>query len=87
MAAQGLHRSQSFLGNYFRRMKARLGTPKALTAAAHKLARIIYHMLINRQEFDSTVFQDQERSNQHRKQLRLRAQARELGFELVELKA
>ena len=87
MAAQGLHRSQSFLGDYFRRMKARLGTPKALTAAAHKLARIIYHMVSNRQEFDSTVFHDQELSNRHRKRLRLQTQARELGFELVELKA
>jgi transposase len=75
------------MGNYFRRMKARLGTPKALTAAAHKLARIVYYMVTNRQEFDSTVFQDQERSNQHRKRLRLQAQARELGFELVELEA
>ena len=87
MAAQGLHRSQTFLGDYFRRMKARLGTPKALTAAAHKLARIIYHMVTNRQEFDSTVFHDQELSNRHRKRLRLQTQARELGFELVELKA
>jgi transposase len=41
MAAQGLHRSQSFLGDYFRRMKSRMGTPKAMTAVAHKLARIV----------------------------------------------
>lgn len=87
MGAQGLHRSQSFLGTYFRRMKARLGTPKALTAAAHKLARIIYHMVTTRQEFDATVFEALERSSQHRKQIRLRAQARELGFDLVELNA
>jgi transposase len=87
MAAQGLHRSQSFLGNYFRRMKARLGTPKAITATAHKLARIVYHMVTTRQEFDGTVFEDLERSVQHRKHLRLRAQARELGFDLVKLNA
>jgi transposase len=87
MGAQGLHRSQSFLGNYFRRMKARLGAPKALTAAAHKLARIVYHMVTTRQEFDATVFESLERSCQHRKQIRLRAQARELGFDLVKLNA
>jgi transposase len=87
MAAQGLHRSQSFLGNYFRRMKARLGTPKAITAAAHKLARIVYHLVTTHQEFDATVFQALERSSQHRKHLRLRAQARELGFDLVKLNA
>jgi hypothetical protein len=34
----GLHRSQTSLGDYFRPMKARLGRPKAMIAAAHKLA-------------------------------------------------
>ena len=53
MAAQGLHRSQTFLGEYFRRMKARLGTPKAMTAAAHKLARVVYHMITTHQEYDT----------------------------------
>jgi len=57
MGAQGLHRSQSFLGEYFRRMKARMGTPKALTAVAHKLARIVYHLITKRQEYDATIFQ------------------------------
>ena len=33
------------LGAFFRRLKARLGTPKAITASAHKLARLIYRML------------------------------------------
>ena len=83
MAAQGLHRSQTFLGDYFRRMKSRLGTPKALTAAAHKLARIIYHMVTRRQEYDATVFQELERRVQDRKRMKLRIQARELGFDLV----
>lgn len=41
LAAQSLNQS----GAYFRRLKARLGAPKALTAAAYKLARIIYRML------------------------------------------
>jgi transposase len=76
MAAQGLHRSQTFLGDYFRRMKARLGTPKAMTAAAHKLARIVYHMITTHQEYDSTVFQELERRVQDRKRMKLRAQAR-----------
>ena len=87
MAALGLHRSQSFLGNYFRRMKARLGTPKAITAAAHKLARIVYHMVTTRQEFDATIFEALERRSRDHKHLRLRAQARELGFDLVKINA
>jgi transposase len=38
-AARRLHHSQRALGACFGRMQARLGTPKALTATAHKLAR------------------------------------------------
>src|SRR4051812_43675299 len=43
--------SQSFLGEYFRRLKSRMGTPKAMTAAAHKLARIVYHLITTKQEY------------------------------------
>jgi transposase len=45
LAASCLQRSQSALGAFCRRMKARWGTPKAITATAHKLARLIYTML------------------------------------------
>jgi len=83
MAAQGLHRSETFLGEYFRRMKARLAAPKATTAAAHKLARIIYHLLTTRQAYDESIFIHQETRFQARKAARVRAQARELGFLLV----
>lgn len=56
MAAQSLRRSQSYLGSYSRRMRTRLGTPKAITAAAHKLARVIYHPLTTGQSREETVF-------------------------------
>jgi hypothetical protein len=36
LGAACLHQSHSALGAFFRRMKARLGTPKAITATAHK---------------------------------------------------
>ena len=45
LAAQSLERSQTALGGFYRRMKARLGAPKAVTATAHKLAKLIYSML------------------------------------------
>jgi transposase len=83
LAAQALHRSQTFLGDYLRRMKARLGAPAAITAVAHKLARIVYHLITTRQEYNATVFEEQERRNQERKRKRLHAQAQELGFLLV----
>ena len=45
LAANALHRSDSSLGAFLRRKKSHLGSPKAITATAHKLARIIYSML------------------------------------------
>jgi transposase len=45
LAAWGLVRSKSYLGAYVRRQRSRLGAPKAITATAHKLARIVYSLL------------------------------------------
>jgi transposase len=83
MAAQSLHHSQTFLGEYYRRMRARLGAPKAITATAHKLARIIYHLLTKRKAYDESIFIEQEIRFRKRREARLRAQARELGFQMV----
>ncbi|HSX78772.1 MAG TPA: transposase, partial [Candidatus Saccharimonadia bacterium] len=44
LAARSLHHAQSALGAFFRRMQARLGTPKAITATAHTLARLVYRL-------------------------------------------
>src|SRR5437773_2686468 len=45
MAAQSLRPSPSYLGAFFRRLRRQLGPAKATTATAHKLAKIIYHLL------------------------------------------
>jgi transposase len=45
LAAWSLIRSQSALGANFRRLRSKLGAPKAITAMAHKLARLIYRMM------------------------------------------
>jgi transposase len=87
VAAQTLHRSQTYLGVYYRRMRARLGAPKANTAAAHKLARILFHLLTTAQPFDEDVFAADEQRRRRRMENRLRRQAREFGFHLVALPA
>ena len=51
LSANALHRSDSALGAFLRRKKAHLGAPKAITATAHKLARLIYTMLRYGQEY------------------------------------
>jgi hypothetical protein len=79
-AAQALFRSQSWLGQYFRRMRAKLGAPKAITATAHKLARILFHMLTTGQAYDETVFAQQEALNNLRMQQRFQQQLENTGF-------
>jgi transposase len=83
MAAYSAGKSYSLIGDYFRRMRARLGAPKAITATAHKLARILYHLLKTRSPYDDTVFARNEVLYQQRHTSNLRKQARELGFSLV----
>jgi transposase len=82
-AAQSLHRSHSALGAYFRRMRAKLGAPKAITATAHKLARILYHLLTTRQPYEETQVAAAEERFHRRTEARLRAHARALGYQLV----
>lgn len=47
LAAHSLHRSQTPLGDYLRRMKAKMGPAAATTATAHKIAIIFYTMVKN----------------------------------------
>ena len=51
LAAAALRSSQSALGAYFRRLNSRIDKSKAVTAAAYKLARLIYVMLTKGQEY------------------------------------
>ena len=83
MAATTLYRSHSALGDYFRRLRARLGSPAAITAAAHKLARILFAMLRDRRSFDPQLLGTLNEKHLRRRQNSLRKYAASLGFELV----
>src|SRR3546814_13441251 len=54
MAAYALANAKCALGAFYRRLRARLGAPKAITATAHKLARIFYRMLTTKTPFRDT---------------------------------
>lgn len=82
IAAQSAGRGKSALGAYFRRMRARLGTEQATTATAHKLARIIYHMLKERQPYHPLSAQAYDEQQRQREIKRLHRQAAKLGFAL-----
>ena len=83
IAAQSLTHSQSALGDYYRLMRTRHGPAKAITATAHKLARIIYHMLKYRQPFDPDHLERNQQQLQKRRLKRLKRQAAQLGLELI----
>jgi transposase len=82
LAAQVLHHSDSYLGSYYRRMRAKLGAPKAITATAHKLARIYYHLVTTKQAYDEGVFAKNEAREAQRRVERLKREATALGFDL-----
>jgi transposase len=82
-AAQSLHRSQSALGARYRRLRSRLGAPKALTAMGHCLARIIYLLVSQKQAYDESIFIRMEEEHANRQHQRLKRQAQSLGFVLT----
>ena len=86
MAAQSLFRSESVLGDWFRRLRAKLGAPAAITATAHKLARVLYAMVKHRRPFDPNRLGNPA-LRLKRKENALRRAAKELGFVLQPLQA
>ena len=83
IAAQSLSRSQSALGAFYRRMRAKHGPAKANKATAHKLARIVYHMLKHRNAYvdpGETAYIQQQRDRTIRN---LKRRATLLGLQLI----
>ncbi len=87
MAAHSLSRSKGALGGYYRSMRARLGAPEAITATAHKLARIIYAMLKNQTEYrdpDQGFYEEQARLRAIKN---LEHKAKKLGLKVAPIEA
>lgn len=82
-AAVSVQGSESELGAYFRRMKARLGSAAAVTATAHKLARIYYRLVKYGEEYIEVGARAYEEKHRQRVVSNLRKRARGLGYELV----
>jgi transposase len=83
MAAATLSRSMSALGAFYRRIKARSGGKQAITATAHKIARIYYALLTQGATYVELGQQAYEQKYQERRLKHLMTQAKSLGFQLV----
>jgi transposase len=83
IAAGSLRQSQSYLGAQYRRLRARLESPRAIKAMAAKLARLIYRSLKYGQEYidkGAEYYHDKYREQQIRSAAHFAAK---LGFKLT----
>ena len=87
LAAHALHRDPSPMGDYLRRMKAKLGPAAATTATAHKIAIIFYTMVKKQVEYDASLWAQRDLMREKRIEARLKKQAAQRGYKLVPLEA
>lgn len=83
MAAMTVWRSESAIGDYCRRMKAKLGNAEGIAATAHKLARIIYALITTGKTYDEAVVTKLSEKARGRRLKNLQKQAEKLGMQLV----
>lgn len=83
MAAQSLTNSKTALGAFYRRLRSRIGPPKAITATAHKLARIFYRLWTTGDAYVDIGVDAYEQKYQQRTLKKLKRKARLMGFSLV----
>ena len=83
IAAQALANSHTALGAFYRRLRSRLGPPKAITATAHKLARIFYRLWVTGEHFEDPGVDYYEQQYQQRVLKNLERRASQLGFQLT----
>jgi len=82
-AAASLARSNCALGAFLRRIRARLGSPKAITATAHKLAKIVYGMLKYGKEYVDVGKDYYEQQYEERARRNLEKRAAALNLQLI----
>jgi transposase len=82
-AVQGLERTESSLGRFLKRMKGRVGAPKAVTAVARKIAVLVYNIMSHKTVYDPEYGAEFEQQYKYKYEQRLKKQAKNLGFILV----
>ena len=84
-AAQAVARSDSAIGAYYRAMRARKGPQQANVATAHKLARIVYHLLKYGEAYEAESAEEYDRKRQERELRAITRRANKLGYTLTQL--
>jgi transposase len=84
LAANGLHASKGALGAFLRRKKSHLGAPQAVTATAHKLARIVYLALKHGMAYVRQTQEEYEAKVREQQIKAVQRKARKLGLEVID---
>jgi transposase len=84
MAAFSVQRSKNWLAAFYHRLKYKSGTPQAIVATAKKIATIFYKMMVEKTPFSPIPLETYNESFNISKIKRLRKQANNLGYQLVE---
>ena len=84
LAAQAVSRSKTALGAFYRRIKARVGAPKAITATAHKIARLFYTLWVKKESYIDQGAKYYEQQHRERVIKNLKQRAKSLGLEVIE---
>jgi len=87
MCASTLWHCDSWLGAFFRAMKARMGPAKAITATAHRLAKLVWIMLTRKCSYEEAGADVYERKHQQRRKAWILREAAELGFHFVPMRS
>lgn len=82
-AAASVGRSNSAVGAYYRAMRARLGPRQAMVATAHKIARVVYHLLKTGEPYREEGAEEYERKRRERELKHLTRRAQKLGYTLA----
>jgi hypothetical protein len=82
-AAQAVSRSDNAIGAYYRAMRARKGPQQATVATAHKIARIVYHLLKYGEAYEAESADGYEQKRRERELRQLTRRAAKLGYTLT----
>lgn len=83
MAANSLYQSQTAYGAYLRKMKSKKAPAQAVTALAHKMARAIYFMMLNKEPYREAGADYYDKINAEKSLKYLQKRASSLGFSLI----
>jgi len=83
MAAQSVKRAECPFGVLYRRLRSRLGPAQATVATAHAIARVVYHMLKHKVEYNPLSVNEYQKQYEARQVKYMKKKAQKLGFQLI----